>query len=162
MNKIELLSMVNDLGGMYLASPFFNGEQLERVEYVRDLARKIGYKVFSPKDENLVSPDADADWKEQAFQLNIAKVKDCAFVLAITDGKDVGTMFEAGSAFSEDKPIVYFAETLGDNDFNLMLAQSGLVVTKDRKSLEDTLNDTKFMKLIVTKKVYKKYVGSIE
>ena len=37
----------------------------------------------------------------------------------------MGTIWEAGYAYGIGKPVIYFAETLGDNQFNLMLAQSG-------------------------------------
>ena len=37
----------------------------------------------------------------------------------------MGTIWEAGYAYGINKPVIYFAETLGDNKFNLMLAQSG-------------------------------------
>ena len=37
----------------------------------------------------------------------------------------MGTIWEAGFAYGINKPVIYFAETLGDNQFNLMLAQSG-------------------------------------
>ena len=46
----------------------------------------------------------------------------------MTDGKDMGTIWEAGYAFGINKPIIYFAETLGNGQFNLMLARSGNVV----------------------------------
>ena len=40
----------------------------------------------------------------------------------------MGTIWEAGYAFGINKPIIYFAETLGNGQFNLMLARSGNVV----------------------------------
>ena len=46
-------------------------------------------------------------------------------VFAVTDGKDMGTIWEAGYAYGIDKPVLYYAETLGNNQFNLMLAESG-------------------------------------
>ena len=49
----------------------------------------------------------------------------------MTDGKDMGTIWEAGYAFGINKPIIYFAETLGNGQFNLMLARSGNVVYQD-------------------------------
>ena len=59
------------------------------------------------------------------FNDNCNAIKSSRAVFAVTDGKDVGTIWEAGYAHGIGKPVVYYAETLGDNLFNLMLAQSG-------------------------------------
>ncbi len=45
---------------------------------------------------------------------------------AITDGKDPGTIWEAGYAYAKNIPVIYVAFTLGkEGQFNLMLAESG-------------------------------------
>src|SRR5690606_5016235 len=96
---------------LYLASPFFNPEQVEREEFVKDYLRKQGLKVFSPKENCFLPPDATLTAQESVFKQNCSAIKSCKAVLAITDGKDIGTIWEAGYAYGINKPVVYYAET---------------------------------------------------
>ena len=145
----ELVSEINRKGGVYLASGWFNPEQLERCEYVRDTLKYLGFHVFSPKDENLVSTDSTADSKKQAFVGNLKAIKDSAFMLCITNQKDLGTIFESGYAYAVGTPIVYFAEGL-NGPFNLMLAQSGVHVLTSRDQLSHDLQDVEILYRILT------------
>lgn len=127
---------------VYLASPFFKPEQIERIEFIEKLLEEYGYKVFSPRKEFVVKPDASSEDRKKGFNGNCEAIDKCDFVLAVTDGKDMGTIWEAGYAFAKNKPILYFAETLGNNDFNLMLAESGqLGVCKSREELTHVIDD---------------------
>lgn len=127
---------------VYLASPFFKQEQIERVEYIENLLEKYGYAVFSPRKEFIVKPDATLEDRKKGFQGNCNGIDNCDFVIAVTDGKDMGTIWEAGYAYSSGIPILYFAETLGNNNFNLMLAESGkLGVCKSREELDTVLKE---------------------
>lgn len=127
---------------VYLASPFFKPEQIERIEFIENLLEKYGYTVFSPRKEFVVKPNATSEDRKKGFKGNCKAIDNCDFVIAVTDGKDMGTIWEAGYAYSSGIPILYFAETLGNNDFNLMLAESGeLGVCKSREELEIVLRD---------------------
>ena len=110
---------------IYFASPFFNDEQVEREERMIEHLRGLGLRVFSPKENCHLNAKASQDSREQVFKENCEAIKSSRCVFAVTDGKDMGTIWEAGYAYGIGKPVVYFAETLGDNQFNLMLAQSG-------------------------------------
>ena len=136
---------MNDIENMkvYFASPWFNPEQVEREERVKGKLRELGFNVWSPKDNCVCSPIADKAMRKKVFSDNVENIKSCDIIFAITDGKDMGTIWEAGfangyNASMEDpdifKPIivVYYCETLGDKgQFNLMLAQSGnITITK--------------------------------
>lgn len=109
----------------YFASPFFNLEQVEREERMIKHLRCLGFKVFSPKESCHLDPKASQSSREDVFTTNCEAIKKARAVFAVTDGKDMGTIWEAGYAYGINKPVIYFAETLGDNQFNLMLAQSG-------------------------------------
>lgn len=128
---------------VYFASPWFTPEQEEREERLKAKLRSLGFVVHSPKEEAVCGAISDVKTRQKIFQGNIDAINDCDIVFAITDGKDMGTIWEAGYAYghnvaaiSEDawyKPIkiVYYCETLGDGQFNLMLAQSGdIIITK--------------------------------
>lgn len=136
---------MNDIKDMkvYFASPWFNPDQAEREDRVKSKLRELGFNVWSPKDNCVCSPIADEAMRIKVFTDNVENIKSCDIIFAITDGKDMGTIWEAGFANGYNagmhdpetfKPIiiVYYCETLGHNgQFNLMLAQSGdIVVTK--------------------------------
>lgn len=111
---------------IYFAAPFFNPSQIEREEWLIKELRHIGFRVFSPRENILLTPNATQEEREKAFQDNIKEINNCDLVFAVTDGKDMGTIWEAGYAYGVNKPIVYYNETIGPNGkFNVMLAQSG-------------------------------------
>ena len=112
----------------YFASPFFTPEQIEREERMKKHLRSFGFRVFSPKEACNLGAKASQSSRKEVFESNCNAIRKSRIVFAVTDGKDMGTIWEAGFAYGINKPVVYFAETLGDNPFNLMLAQSGLDV----------------------------------
>lgn len=133
------------LHDFYFASPFFNPEQVEREERLKAKLRSLGYKVYSPKEEVFLDSTASLNKREKVFHANCKAIKRARAVFAITDGKDMGTIWEAGYAYGKKVPIIYFAETLGNNQFNLMLAQSGIKVYTNcmditREEIERLLN----------------------
>lgn len=110
----------------YLASPFFNEKQVERMETVLSLLRINGYSVFAPYENSVVENQnlQNPEYRKRIFTKNIEAIKASRMVLAITNDKDMGTLFEAGYAYGLGIPVVYFAEDL-DGPFNLMLSESG-------------------------------------
>jgi len=147
--------MKNDF---YLASPFFNEEQVEREEAIKKILRDAGFTVFSPKENCFLPAKSTAEDRQRVFKENTDAIFNSKMVFAITDGKDVGTIFEAGVAFSSSIPIVYFAETLGDNPFNLMLAASGRRVFKSREEVIKNVTKESVFKLYV----FDDFSGDIE
>lgn len=119
----------------YFASPFFRPDQVEREERLKRHLRLLGYKVFSPKEQCHLTATADSDSQEAVFSDNVSAIRSSAAVFAVTDTKDMGTIWEAGFAYATGKPIIYYAETLGDNQFNVMLAKSGRVVCTSMQDL---------------------------
>lgn len=122
---------------LYLASPFFTEEQVEREERLKAKLRGLGITVLSPKEFCFCPPDASDELREKTFKDNLKHIEEADAIFAITNGKDMGTIFEAGYAYGINKPIIYFCERLS-GQFNLMLAQSGSVVlTNDSFTLDD-------------------------
>ena len=132
---------------VYFASPWFNPEQAEREDRVKNKLRELGFDVWSPKDNCVCSPIADKAMRIRVFNDNCWNIEDCDVLFAITDGKDMGTIWEAGYACGynsrhrstgyEPIKIVYYCETLGPNgQFNLMLAQSGDIVITNFDDLD--------------------------
>ena len=140
----------------YFASPFFNDEQVEREERMIRHLRDLGFLVFSPKESCHLDADADMDSREAVFKSNLEAIQKSKAVFAVTDGKDIGTIWEAGYAYGINKPVIYFAETLGNNKFNLMLAQSGQdVYLKQEEVTYNSLIDSLY-------RVKREYRGKIE
>lgn len=128
----------------YLASPFFNEQQIEREEYVKKILRNSGYSVYSPRENGILTPDATDEVRTKIFTENCEAIQRSDKVLAITDGKDIGTIWEAGYAYGIGKKVVYYAETLGDNPFNVMLGKSGIGVALSRYEIMDMCRENNF------------------
>ncbi len=128
----------------YLASPFFNDDQIEREERIKNLLRTYGYVVYSPREHGVVGKLSDKIAVKETFNSNVEAINNSMKVLAITDRKDMGTIWEAGYAYGKGIPIVYYAETLGDNPFNIMLSESGIGIYTDQKSFEDACMMNRF------------------
>ena len=121
--------MNNKKYDFYLASPFFNEKQIERMESVLSILRLNGNSVFAPYENSVVENQnlQVSEYRAKIFSKNINAIKASRMVLAITNDKDMGTLFEAGYAYGNNIPVVYFAEDL-DGPFNLMLSESGIGV----------------------------------
>ena len=128
----------------YLASPFFNDEQRERMSQVLDVLRDRGYVVYAPFEHGIVAAEEDSDTIYKTFMSNVEAIQSSHRVLAITDGKDMGTIWEAGYAYGIGKPVVYYAETLGKNPFNLMLSESGIGIFKSYDALREAADNGNF------------------
>lgn len=145
----------------YFASPFFNDEQIEREEALKKILRDKGIEVYSPKEECLISPNSTYEEIDSVFIENISNIQNTDFVFCVTDGKDVGTIWESGFAFAYGVPILYFCETLNGGKFNMMLAKSGKGVVTSRLELENlTIED--FLKMIMHGKMIGNFEGVLE
>lgn len=135
----EILS--NKDAKAYIAAPFFKPDQVMRVEDVKNILNTREIDYFSPKDDNYCDPKAMSDRKQEVFEGNVLSIKECDFMIAITNGYDPGTLFECGVAYEAGIPIIYLADGL-TTPFNLMLAQSCIAIAKSMVDLENIL-DTK-------------------
>lgn len=131
----------------YLASPFFKDSQIQREEAIKNALRNEMYTVYSPRENGILTPDATDEVRTKIFKENCEAIQKSHRILAITDEKDIGTIWEAGYAYGLGKEIVYYAETLGDNPFNVMLGKSGIgIFTKYNDLVEATAADMFFNK----------------
>lgn len=148
----------NEIKNVYVAAPWFNEEQSERERFIVRKLKEFGFKVFAPRDESLVKPDDNYKKRLEGFESNKNAICKCDLVVAVTNGKDMGTLFDTGYAHSHGKPIIYFAEGLEDG-FNLMLAMSACGVVTSRKHFNKKISE--FIVDLIHKKPYK-YEGEIE
>lgn len=127
----------------YIAAPFFNPDQITRVELVKSILDSKGLTYFSPKDDSAVSNINNPEQRKRVFALNHESISASRSVIAITDGKDTGTIWEAGFAFAKDIPVIYIAFTLGNAPFNLMLAESGVAACRTVEELKAAIDGNK-------------------
>ena len=136
--------MINKKYDFYIAAPFFNPDQITRVELVKSLLENKGLTYFSPKDDSAVENINDPENRKRVFALNHESISASKGVIAITDGKDPGTIWEAGFAYANNIPVIYIAFTLGENQlFNLMIAEACYSVARTKEELEQSINGMK-------------------
>lgn len=157
---------------VYFASPFFNPEQVERERRLVNVLRKQGFDVYAPSESCILKPDATEKERDTVFLDNINHLIDADIVFAVTDGKDIGTIWEAGFAYGyikcqnhiaynhaniqvKEKIIAYYCETLGNNPFNVMLAKSADYVFTKQEEAEQ-------LAAMILNGVKQDYVGKIQ
>ena len=81
--------------------------------------------------------------KHRTFDGNLHHIETADFLIVNTRDKDIGTIWEAGYAFANKRPIIYFCQGLPEGaKFNLMLARSGIKVCTSFEQLEEYLDRT--------------------
>jgi len=136
---------------IYLASPWFNDAQMQRMQDTLQVLREVwesqgeNRRVYAPYYDLLCPPDADEETRDKVYEANVRESAYSDIIVAVTDEKDLGTIFELGySACARDVSLVNpdsvedvagpvlvgVALTLGDRPFNLMLAKGLDVVCR--------------------------------
>lgn len=127
---------------IYFAGGWFSpAQEEEHTRLGKFLEQHKDLDVFNPR---IAGGDfkvgKETDHMTQVLLNNCYAIDDADLVVAITDYKDMGTLWECGYAYARKKPIIYYCETLGDKPFNLMLAKTGRVA-RDVEELETLLAD---------------------
>jgi len=120
----------------YCASGWFSPAQEQSRLDVISAILESGMTVYSPKDDMLYAPGEQAP--SDVFLENCRQIEDSDLVVVSTEGKDLGTIFEAGFAHAINVPIVYYWKG-GTGKFNLMLAESGTATFTNKDELTQYL-----------------------
>ena len=127
---------------IYLASGWFSptqAEELTRLEEICDSREWVD--LASPRRIFVCPPDAPKETQDATFDGNLHHIKTADFLIVNTRDKDIGTIWEAGYAYANEVPIVYFCQGLpAGAKFNLMLARSGVKVCTSYEQMEDYLD----------------------
>lgn len=130
---------------IYLASGWFNPTQdaeLTQLEKIFD-DRADHFELASPRRIFICPPNAPKEVQDETFSGNLHHIETADFLLVNTRDKDIGTIWEAGYAYANKRPIVYFCAGLPEGaKFNLMLARSGIKVCTSFEQLENYLDRT--------------------
>ena len=120
---------------VYLASPFFDDAELERVDNVKEILDSKGLEVFSPKEhQNKHLEFGSIEWRKATFENDVKHIDWCDVVVAIIckgNYDDSGTAWELGYAYATNKPVVLVNIT--GEAINLMIANSlhALIISYD-------------------------------
>ena len=120
---------------IYLASPFFDDAELERVDKVKEILDSKGLEVFSPKEhQNKHLEFGSMEWRKATFENDVKHIDWCDVVVAIIckgNYDDSGTAWELGYAYATNKPVVLVNIT--GETINLMIANSlhALIISYD-------------------------------
>ena len=111
---------------IYLASPFFNSEETNKLEIVKAILRDKGLDVFVPNEhQNPQLEFGSLEWRAATFKSDVDAIDNCDVMVAINcqgNYDDAGTMWEIGYAFAKGIPVVVFNNT--GKTINLMIADS--------------------------------------
>ncbi len=113
---------------IYLAGGWFSPKQDEILTALEtELLIAGNLHVHSPRkvDKLETGEKFTKDVRQRVFLGNLKAIDNCDLIIASTEGKDMGTIFESGYAFAKGKPIVYVFIAPEGTNFNLMLSESG-------------------------------------
>ena len=106
---------------IYIASPFFNDEEIKALETVENNLRERGFQVFSPREYKCPEETpGTAAWSHKIFEKDREGITwaDCLVILYWGNYSDTGTAWECGYAYATGKPVVVVH--LGESS-NLMI-----------------------------------------
>ena len=111
---------------VYLASPFFNDTEIERMEKVKHILRAKGLEVFAPfEHQNKHLEFGSREWRKATFEGDVNGIEEADVVVAIVSNgnySDSGTAWEVGYGVAKGKTIVVV--NLSGKEINLMIADS--------------------------------------
>ena len=122
---------------LYLASPFFNDEELRHYRIAIERLRVSGYEVFVPQEHEVEGAweMSNEEWAEQVYSMDEKAIWNCDVVIVLNFGlySDSGTAWEAGYAKAHGKRVVQVL-CGGDNTVYslMMLSSADKVVTFDQ------------------------------
>lgn len=123
---------------VYLASPFFNEIEIEKMEKVRDILRDRGLRVFVPNEhQNKQLEFGSKEWREATFNGDMGGIDGADIMVAIVTGNycDSGTAWEIGNAVAKSKPVVVVNPT--KETVNLMISDILHAYIDSYKALEE-------------------------
>lgn len=111
---------------IYLASPFFNEAELERMKSVLKVLREEkGFEVFAPYELKSDLEFGSLEWRHETFNTDVDNIKTADVVVAIISNgnySDSGTAWECGYSYAIGKPVIIV--NLTENPVNLMISDS--------------------------------------
>jgi nucleoside 2-deoxyribosyltransferase len=120
---------------VYLAGGWFTPEQEAAHDIMVSSANNTKIPYYNPRNAG----NFNGFNGKELFESNIEAIDECTALVASTSGKDMGTLFECGYAYSKGMPVIYFFT--GQGKFNIMLAYSAAAIVTDEYQLTHALNE---------------------
>ncbi len=125
---------------IYLAGPFWYGDERKNIEKARDILRGRGFEVFVPMEHKLLG-DQDMQnevWGRKVFEMDRDAIYDCDAMVAMYYGlySDSGTAWEIGFANCLNKKIV-IVHCDKRHETSLMIVNGSTVNIKDIEDLRN-------------------------
>ena len=127
---------------IYLASPFFNNEEVEVYNKVIDLLRKENLDVFVPREHTI--PEGwdlpNHIWAESVFAVDYLALSQSDIVVVLNFGmySDSGTAWECGCAYAMGKQVINVLCGGKDAEYSLMML-NGTNTVVDYEQFENLL-----------------------
>jgi nucleoside 2-deoxyribosyltransferase len=132
---------------VYFASGWFSPEQFSTYETTHKTLDNYSdlLEVYYPKEKFQIQSNTltSKETRNRVFQDNLIAIMESDVIVCSTEGKDMGSIFEAGYAHSNNIPIVYVCFFLGDKPLNLMLQESSIAVATTPEKLIEILDAIK-------------------
>ena len=126
---------------VYIAAPFFNEEQLNKVKGIESLLEDAGVEFFSPRSEGSLgnmTPEERKAKMGDVFQSNVDHMDWCTHMVAVIDDRDTGTIWEMGYGFAMGKGIVTYSACY--HGINVMLNESIMYHANELQDIMGGLN----------------------
>jgi len=121
---------------IYCASGWFTPTQSIILGEIEDTLSQLEFDVYSPRKHSIYKPGDD---HQKIVDENINAIHSADLVVASTEGKDMGTLWECGYAYCYGIPIVYYFPHT-NMKFNIMLAGTALAVLTSVDDLYEFLS----------------------
>jgi len=126
---------------IYIASPFFNDEQLDLVKSIERSLDSSMTEYFSPRSFGVIKDMTPREkWlrMEEIYDSNISNILSCDTMIAVVDWPDTGTMFELGFAAASPKEVENIITfTSNQKPVNVMLRYAICAHARGIKNLEE-------------------------
>jgi len=113
---------------IYLASPFFNINEILMYEGAIEGLRAKGYDVYVPREHTIEGAwqMPNKTWAGYVFDEDVRAINDCDVVLVMNHGmySDSGTAWEAGYAMAAGKRVVQILCGEPNTTYSMMMISS--------------------------------------
>lgn len=113
---------------IYLASPFFNINEILMYEGAIESLRAKGYDVYVPREHTIEGAwqMPNSTWAGYVFDEDVRAINECDVVLVMNHGmySDSGTAWEAGYAMAAGKRVVQILCGEPNTTYSLMMISS--------------------------------------
>ncbi|KRN02070.1 nucleoside 2-deoxyribosyltransferase [Levilactobacillus senmaizukei DSM 21775 = NBRC 103853] len=125
---------------IYIASPFFSDEQVDRVQRVEAAlaANPTVVDFYSPRlNQETANEQFTKPWAKEIYERDMTQIAAASLIVTVLDFEaanvDSGTAYELGVATMSHKPIIAIQEKT--ERVNLMISESVHWYTQEIKSL---------------------------